>query len=152
MVDQFDTSQATQAQAKQADYISNYGLGLDSMGIEGNKSKLAELLVLENGVVLTCNKAGGELLGCKPNILKWQPVGRLLPQLANIPLLLDEKINPYLRFLSITGHRYEVVGMNGARFACELFFSTVEESGRSCIKVVMRPIRQEATLRHLRQY
>ncbi len=151
-ITQVRQAEANQTEVKQADYIRNHGLGLDSMGLEGNKGGMAELTILENGMILACNKAGGELLGCEPGKLKWQPVARLLPQLANMPLVMDERINPYLRFLSIAGHRYEVTGMNGTRFACELFFSMVEEFGKCCLKITMRPIRQAMTLRHLRTY
>ena len=138
--------------AMQAEYIFNHGLGFDSIGIEGNSASVAELTVLENGMILDCNKAACVLLGCEQDKLKWQPVSRVLPQLANWPLVLDEKINPYLCFLSIAGHRYEVVGMNGTRFACEMFFNMIEEFDKCCLKIAMRPVRQEATLRHLRIY
>lgn len=114
----------------------------------------AVLTLLENGMILDCNKAAGELLGCAPNQLIWQPISRLLPQLADISLVLDARINPYLRFLSIAGHRFEVIGLNGVHFACELFFSAVEEFGKCCLKVTLQPIRQgqATTLRHLRAY
>jgi PAS domain-containing protein len=114
----------------------------------------AVLTLLENGMILNCNKAAGELLGCTPNKLTWQPIARLLPQLTDISLILDEKINPYLRFLSIAGHRFEVIGLNGVHFACELFFSAIEEFGKSCLKITLKPIRQgqAAALRHLRTY
>lgn len=145
-------AQGKQDEIRQAEYIQNHGLGLDSMGLEDNKGILAELTIFDNGMILACNKAGGELLGCEPSKLTGQPVANLLPQLANMPLVMDEKINPYLRFLTIAGHRYEVTGLNGKRFACELFFSMVENFGKNCLKITMRPIRQEATLRHLRTY
>lgn len=118
------------------------------------KNKEAVLTLLENGMILNCNEVGASLLGSEASKLTWQPISRLLPQLADLALVLDEKINPYLKFLSIAGHRYEVRAMNGAHFACELFFSEVEEFGRHCLRVVMQPIRegQPTTLRHLRAY
>ena len=152
MNDQSDCAQVRQTEVIQESYILDHGLGLDSVGLEDNKGRLAELMLLENGMILDCNKAGGELLGSDPEKLKWQPVARLLPQLANMPLVMDEKVNPYLRFLTIAGHRYEVTAMNGKQFACELFFSMVEDVGRHCLKITMRPIKYAATLRHLRTY
>lgn len=152
MNDQSDCAQARQTEVSQENYIRDYGLGLDSMGLEGKQGNLAELLLLENGMILDCNKASGELLGCEPEKLKWQPISRLLPQLAYMPLLMGERINPYLRFLSIAGHRYEVTAVNGKQFACELFFSMVEDGSRRCLKITMRPIKYAATLRHLRTY
>ena len=152
MNDQSGNTQARQAEISQENYIRDHGLELDSMGLEGSKSSLAELILLENGMILDFNKASCELLGCDPDKLKWQPIARLLPQLANMPLVMHEKINPYLRFLSIAGHRYEVTAVNGKQFACELFFSKVEDVGKHCLKITMRPVRQATTLRHLRTY
>lgn len=116
--------------------------------------KEAVLTLLENGLILNCNDAAAELLGCTPNKLTWQPIARLLPQLAYISLVLDERVNPYLRFLSIAGHRFEVIGLNGVQFACELFFSEVEEFGKCCLKITLQPIRQgkATTLHYLRTY
>ena len=31
-------------------------------------------------------------------------------------------LNPYLKFFSTVGHRFEAVGMNKVRFRCELYF------------------------------
>ncbi len=152
MNDQSDCTQTRQTEITQESYIRDHGLEFDSMGLEGNKGRLAELLLLENGMILDCNTASAELLGCEPEKLKWQPIARILPQLANMPLVMDEKVNPYLRFLSIAGHRYEVTAVNGKQFACELFFSMVEDVGRHCLKITMRPVKHAATLRHLRTY
>jgi PAS domain S-box-containing protein len=114
----------------------------------------AVLTLLENGLILNCNKAGAQLLGYEPNQLIWQPISRLLPQLADMALVQDQEINPYLHFLSLVGHRFEVVAANGTHFASELFFSEVEELRRRCLRIVMQPIRQgqPTTLRHLRTY
>lgn len=152
MNDQSDCTQVKQVEAIQESYIRDHGLELDSIGLEGNKGRMAELMLFENGMILDCNKASGDLLGCDPEKLKWQPIARLLPQLANMPLVMDEKVNPYLRFLFIAGHRYEVTATNGKQFACELYFSMVEDFGRRCLKITMRPIKQAVTLRHLRTY
>jgi PAS domain-containing protein len=124
------------------------------MAYETNKANPAELILLQNGMILACNKAGGELLGCKPNELTWQPISRLVPQLTDMDLVIDEKVNPYLKFLSIAGHYFEVIGTNGTHFASELFFSLAEEFGRHSLRLTMQPVRagQAITLRHLRTY
>jgi nitrogen-specific signal transduction histidine kinase len=155
MSTQFDNDQA-----RQENVIANNDKQVLArlVSTEGNhnlaENKEAVLTLLENGMILNCNKAGADLLGCESSKLAWQPISRLLPQLADLKLVLDEKINPYLKFLSIVGHRYEVVAMNGAHFACELFFSDVEKFGKHCLRLVMQPIRQgqPTTLRHLRTY
>jgi nitrogen-specific signal transduction histidine kinase len=119
-----------------------------------NKNTPAVLTLLQNGMILACNKACGELLGVEPEKLVWQPISRLLPQFADISLILDKKINPYLKFLSVAGHQFDVVSTNGRHVACELFFSIVDEFGKCCLQITMKPFRQRqaATLRHLRTY
>ena len=82
MNDQSDCTQAKQVEATQESYMRDHGLELDSIGLEGNKGRMAELMLFENGMILNCNKASGDLLGCDPEKLKWQPIARLLPQLA----------------------------------------------------------------------
>ena len=146
-------------QAELENAIVNHERGFDCLDSAENnhnlaKNKEAVLTLLENGMILNCNQAGATLLGCDSSKLTWQPVSRLLPQLADLALLVDKKINPYLKFLSVVGHRYEVRAMNGTHFACELFFSEGEEFGRHCLRIVMQPIRQgqPTTLRHLRTY
>jgi nitrogen-specific signal transduction histidine kinase len=158
MSTQFDNHQPKQDNI-QDNMMENNGQGFECLdstkanhNLESNNE--AVLTLLQNGMILNCNEASAKLLGCDSSKLTWQPVSRLLPQLADLALVLDEKINPYLKFLTVVGHRYEVRALNGTHFACELFFSEVEEFGRHCLRVVMQPIRegQPATLRHLRTY
>jgi PAS domain-containing protein len=145
-------TQIESVQSPQENYLRS--LSLDHIPSEGKQNNVAVLTLLENGMIVNCNKAGGELLGVQPSKLIWQPISRLLPQLGEMSLMLDEKVNPYLRFLSIAGHRFEVIGLNGTHFASELFFSLVEEFGKCCLQITLRPIRQgqATTLRHLRAY
>jgi PAS domain-containing protein len=119
-----------------------------------NKTSPAELILLENGMILACNQAGGELFGCDPSKLTLQPISKLMPRLADMALVVDEKVNPYLKFLSIAGHYFEVIGANGAHFASEIFFSIAEDFGKHSLRLVMQPARagQGMTLRHLRTY
>jgi PAS domain-containing protein len=151
---QFDSNHA-----RPKGHVVSNDLGFDiaslkKLDLKAGKNNPAVLTLLENGMILDSSKSAGELLGCEPEKLVWQPISRLLPQLADLKLVLDKKVNPYLKFLSIAGHRYEVRALNGTHLACELFFSQVEEFGRHCLRVVMQPIRegQPATLRHLRTY
>ena len=141
MDDQFQGSWSSQE-----NFILNNGLDVNSVGYQGSKTNLATLTLLDNGMILSSNDAGGVLLGCEPCDLKWQHVSRLVPMLKEISLMLDGKINPYLKFLSTVGHRFETVGMNDVRFRCELFFFVAEESNRSCLQIAMQPVRRQATL------
>jgi len=106
------------------------------------------LTLLENGMIIGCNEGGGELLGCEPGNLKWQHISKLVPMLKEISLMLDQKINPYLKFLSIVGHRFEVVGMNEVCFSCELFYFIMNKPDRISLQIAMQPVRRQASLGH----
>ena len=129
----------------QETFILNNGLDANCVGYKVSKINLATLTLLENGMILSSNDAGGMLLGCDPNVLKWQHISRLVPMLKEISLMLDGKINPYLKFLSTVGHRFEAVGMNKVGFRCELFFPNAEDSSKSCLQITMQPVRRQAT-------
>jgi hypothetical protein len=143
--------QVNGTQVKQHRLTHSHDLDPARVSIEANS---AVLTVLENGMILDCNTVGTELLGCVSSKLTWQPISILFPQLADISMMLDKKVNPYLHFFSIADHRFEAIGLNGVHFACELLFNVVEELGKCCLRITVLPIRQgqATTLRHLRTY
>lgn len=118
------------------------------------KNASAVITLLQNGMILACNKACGDLLGVAPEKIIWQPISRLLPQLADISLILDNKINPYLKFLSVAEHHFDLVTTNGSHIVCELFFSVIDELSKCCLQITLQPFkqRQAPTLRHMRTY
>lgn len=103
----------------------------------------AVLMLYDNGVICECNNAAGELLGCAPSKLTWQNISTFLPQLSQTSLMQGERINPNLRFLSHIGYGFEMIGISGVHFACALFFNEVENFGRHCLRIIIRPIAQE---------
>lgn len=103
----------------------------------------AVITLYDNGTICECNQAAGELLGCAPSKLTWQHISTFLPQLAENALMLGEKINPNLRFLSRIGYDFEMIGFGGVHFACALFFNEVENFGRHCLRIIIRPMAQE---------
>lgn len=103
----------------------------------------AVITLYDNGTICECNQAAGELLGCAPSKLTWQHISTFLPQLAENALMLGEKINPNLRFLSHIGYGFETIGFSGVHFACALFFNEVENFGRHCLRIIIRPMTQE---------
>lgn len=104
----------------------------------------AVLTLYDNGMIRDCNKAGGKLLGCSPTELTWQHISRFLPQLKEIVLVRNSHLNPYLRFLSRVGHHFEVIGLDGAHFAGELFFSEMENLGRHLLRIIICPVEPQA--------
>lgn len=110
--------------------------------IEGENDKLI-LTLHYNGMITDCNKAGGRLLGCLPSELIWQHISRLLPQLKNISLTQGQDLNPYLRFLSRVGYKFEVIGSKGVHMVCKVFFCEIGSMGHRFLRVIICPLTQE---------
>lgn len=111
-----------------------------------SEQETAVLMLYDNGTIRECNQAAAELLDCSPSNITWQHISSIMPQLADTTLMQGEKINPNLRFLSRIGYGFEVIGLSGVHFACALFFNEVENFGRHCLRLIIRPILQEPEL------
>lgn len=96
-----------------------------------------------NGMITDCNKAGGKLLGCLPSELIWQHVSKLLPQLKDIALTQGQNLNPYLRFLSRAGYKFDVISLKGAHLVCKVFFCEIGSMGHRFLRVIICPLSQE---------
>ena len=105
-----------------------------------SEQETAILMLYDNGTILDCNQAAAELLDCIPSKLTWRHISTIMPQLTEDTLMQGEKINPHLRFLSHIGYGFEVVALSGVHFVCALFFNEVENFGRHCLRLIIRPI------------
>lgn len=103
----------------------------------------AVLTLYDNGTIRDCNIAAAELLDCTPSNLIWQHISSVLPQLAETSLMLGKSLNPHLRFLSHIGYSFEMIGLSGVHFSCAIFFNEVENFGRHCLRLIIRPVEQD---------
>lgn len=108
-----------------------------------SEQETAVLMLYDNGTILDCNQAAAELLDCIPSKLTWQHISTIMPQLTEDTLMQGKKINPHVRFLSHIGYGFEVVALSGVHFVCALFFNEVENFGRHCLRLIIRPISQD---------
>lgn len=115
-------------------------------GVCASEESMAVLTLYDNGTIRECNRAAAKLLDCLPNKLIWQHVSALFPQLAEMALVQGGIINPNLRFLSHIGYQFELVGVSGVPIACALFFNEVEDFGRHCLRLIIRPITPKYTM------
>lgn len=99
----------------------------------------AVLLLDDNGRICDCNLAAAKLLNCSPGKLAWKHISAIVPQFAETALLQGGMINPNLRFLSHIGYQFDLVGLSGVHIACSLFFNEVEDFGRHCLRLIIRP-------------
>ena len=121
--------------------INDHAEGHIAIGAGVREKEVATLTLYDNGMIRTCNQAGGELLGCSTSEVTGQHITRLLPQLVETKLVQDKKANAYLRFLSRIGHHFEVVNMRGTSFASELFFNDMKYLGQHYLRVIICPVR-----------
>ncbi len=99
----------------------------------------AILTLYDNGMIRTFSQASLNLLGCSSSQFTGQHITKILPQLKKIKLIQDRQVNPYLRFLSRIGYRFEVVNMSGKNFVGELFFNDMVHLGRHYLRVIIKP-------------
>ncbi len=114
--------------------------------ISKQSDKYAALILSEDGIIQDCSKEGARLLGYMPENLIKLHITKLLPKLLEIDLLKAHQINPYLRFLSRIGHRFELIEMNGNRMIGQLFFSDLENEGGHQLVVLINPIPEKKQL------
>ena len=105
-----------------------------------SEEETAVLTLYDNGTICQCNQAAVDLFGCAPTGLTWLPVSKFLPQLADKDLMQGESINPKLRFLSHIGYGFEMIAFSGVPSACMLFFNEVQDLGRHCLRLIIRPV------------
>ncbi|MCD2452485.1 PAS domain-containing protein [Methylicorpusculum oleiharenae] len=99
------------------------------------------VFILDDSCVIQhCNGKGSELFGFKPKSLISHHVAKVLPHLADLPLICNEQINPRLRFLSRAGHYFEAVGNDGVHFKCGLIFNLKKYQDKDYVQLIICPI------------
>lgn len=109
-----------------------------------------DLTLNEQGMICDCNMDGMEALGYRRSDLAWQHISALVPELAGIKLMLGEKINPRLHFLSRIGYRFRLIGQGGKHMEGELFIRDMEQPGKRFLRAMIFPVMggSEAGLMH----
>ncbi|HPX88940.1 MAG TPA: hypothetical protein PL133_06710 [Methylophilaceae bacterium] len=109
-----------------------------------SEERTAVLTLDENGTIFDCNQAAAKLIDCVPSRLKWKHISKVIPEFAETALVQGGIVNPNLRFLSHIGYQFELVGLNGVHIACALFFNEVEDFGRHCLRMIIRPVAEDS--------
>ncbi|SEN50079.1 hypothetical protein [Nitrosomonas marina] len=106
-----------------------------------NKTTPVTLILTENGTVIESNEKSEKLLGLTIGKTGRKHISSLIPLLTEIDLLEkgNERVNPYLRFLSRIGHRFKVTGAQGRELSCLLYFSDIEYDNQHLIMVMIHP-------------
>ncbi|MDR4515162.1 hypothetical protein [Nitrosomonas sp.] len=104
------------------------------------------LILTEDGTIVESNKKGKKLLDYSSGKSGKKHISKLVPLLAEVHLLDkgNERVNPYLRFLSRIGYHFKLTGLRGRKFAGELFFSDITFHNQHLIMIMIFPSRYES--------
>lgn len=103
------------------------------------QDRMAVLMISDTGTIQECNKAFEKLFGYLSVDILCKHVSMLLPQLAGIPLMNGEEINPRLRWLSRIGHPFVAIGLGSIQFASQLFIHKIENPDQHYLRLVICP-------------
>ena len=97
------------------------------------------LVLDEHGIIRSCRLDGARLFGYTQSELAQQPISKLLPQLAGMPLVHDGRFNSRLDFLCHCGHLFAARDKQGAPRHCELHFVHLSYQDENTIRLILRP-------------
>ncbi len=107
-----------------------------------NQDGFVVFVLSNDGTIIDTNPEGMELLGFSPDQLDstQHHISNVLPKLGEVDLLAkkEKRINPYLRFLSRIGHKFEVNASNGKQYGGELYFNDINNTGEHQILVMCK--------------
>lgn len=102
-------------------------------------------MLSNNGIILDINEEGEKLLEFSCTQSTRYHIYSVLPELGKMDLLdkVNERVNPYLRFLSCIGHTFNVITTKGEQFVGELYFNDLQYLNHYLILVMIYPVHQE---------
>jgi PAS domain S-box-containing protein len=91
-----------------------------------------------DGVIVDCDAEAGRLFGYRPTDLEGRHISFLLPELARMPVLRDNAVNPRLAFLCHCGKHFTGCRREGWSFPVELFINRMEGSPHEPVSLMVR--------------
>lgn len=125
-----------------------------SSGAPGAGSATLAMLALDDlGVIRDCSQACEEMFGYPQNELTGSHISRLLPQLGETELVLEDRINSRLAYLCHCAVAFQARHRDGGAFLSELFINRLdshnvvvlvrglEAAAANVVALIARPIR-----------
>ena len=99
-------------------------------------------MLSDDGMILESNTEGHKLLGYATDKIH---ISKIIPFLSKIDLLEkgNERVSPYLRFLSRIGHHFNVTSITGKSFSGEVCFSDIHHQDQHLILIMVYPTQLE---------
>ncbi len=120
--------------------------------IQEDDDQAVVFILSRDGTIIDTNQNGTQLL----NHSSRQQLGaaqhhisEVLPKLGEIDLLEknEERVNPYLRFLSRIGHKFEINALNGEQYDGELYFNDINHFGEHQVLIMCKTNDQPSQFR-----
>lgn len=96
------------------------------------------LTVDERGMICDCNRAIESLFGYRRSEVVWRHISMLLPQMEDVELMPQGRVNPRLQFLCRIGKPFAALDRSGERFDSNLFFNDLGNAGAPRLRVIVR--------------
>jgi PAS domain S-box-containing protein len=94
----------------------------------------------DRGIIRECNKSVEKLSGYQRNELVWQHISCLIPQFAEIDLVLQDEVNPLLTYICHCDHVFEAIDKHGEIITCNLNLFTIRQDGTTTLRLILRPV------------
>ncbi len=107
------------------------------------EDSIGVLILDETGLITNLNPSALKVLECNADEAMMQFISVFIPELEHKNLMVKDKLNTYLQFLSRVGHVFEVVTQQGKSWPSLLFFHEMEISNEKSICLLMAPVISE---------
>lgn len=97
------------------------------------------LLLDDQGIIKECSQSFEKLFGYNRSELVWQHISCLFPQLSEIDLILEDRLNPLLNYICYCDHIFEALNSRSDIIICNLSFVRIEYDGRRFLRLIVRP-------------
>jgi len=121
------------------------GLVGNGVTTTGAGEDVAALTLDQHGMICDCNCATEALFRYRRNEIVQRHISTLLPQLGQLDLMEDGRINQRLHFLCHIGHTFQAVPQDGECFDGELFLNIADNMTGGFVSVIVRPVDEPTT-------
>lgn len=98
------------------------------------------LLLDVNGFIQECGKSVEKIFGYQQHELVWQHISCLFPQLSDVALMQESRLNPMLNYICHCDHVFEAINKQSDIVVCHLNFLLVEHKGMQNLRLIVRPV------------
>ena len=96
-------------------------------------------LLDDHGLIQECSQSVERQFGYSRSDLVWQHISRLFPQLSDIELVLEDRLNPLLSYICHCDHIFEALNCQSDIIICNLSFVRIKNDGKRFLRLIVRP-------------